>query len=264
MAQVKDSLTALVESALILVADLNVWFGDSNCPLDPLDMQNYACVLECMLIQWLRFNEGLANPLEDALCVALLILTVRATQALRRSEASGLHKLASKRLAKALSATSSDEWRYCPDLLLWILTIGAFSAEGLDEYMWFVYQASLACEMFEVHSVEHLLGRLHLCGWVSFKLDEAVHFLWDNILHLRLEPDSFDKNNVVGPLQSKVSEPDFVDWQNIDWVALSSQSNQELATATPSMGGEESLYDLGGYFAPPTQPAAFGMKWPGF
>ena len=181
-----------MESAIILIADLNVWFGDSNCPLDPLDIQNYACVLECMLLQWLRFNEGLTSPLEDALCVALLILTVQTTQALqRRSDAYQLHKLASKRLEKALSATSSDEWRFCPDLLLWILTIGAFSAEGAPEYQWFVYQVSLACKTFGVHSAEHLLGRLHLCGWVSFKLDEAVHCLWGNILHLRLEGRKF-------------------------------------------------------------------------
>lgn len=266
IAQIKDSLTALVESALILIADLNVWFGDSNCPLDPLDIQNYACVLECMLLQWLRYNEGLTSPLEDALCVALLILTVRTTQALqRRSDAHQLHEHASKRLEKALSATSAEEWAFCPDLLLWILAIGAFSAEGAPEYMWFVYQVSLACETFGVQSAEHLLDRLHLCGWVSFKLDEAVHCLWGNILHLRLEPASFDVANVVGPLQTKVSEPDFMDWQNIDWAALSNQGNQSHnITGGPTLGGEEGLYDFGAYAGLPTQQQLLGMKWPGF
>lgn len=191
-AQVKESLTALVESALILIADLNAWFGNSDSPLDPLDIQNYSCVLECMLLHWLRDNESLTSPLEDALCVALLIFTVRVTEALqRRSDIHMLHFVASKRLEKALSATSRYEWAFCPDLLLWILAIGAISAEGSCECSWFVYQVSLACEEFGICSAETLLERLHLCGWVSFKLDDAVHGLWRKILNLRLEDRKF-------------------------------------------------------------------------
>jgi hypothetical protein len=191
-AQIKDSLTRLVESALILIADLNVWFGDPECSLDPLDIQNYSCVLECRLLNWLRDNEGQTTPIELALSVALLIFTVRVTEALQqRSDIHTLHFVASKRLEKALNTTSRYEWTYCPELLLWILAIGAISAEGSSDYSWFVYQVSLACEEFGIFSAEALLGRLHLCGWVSFKLDEAVHGLWNKILTLRLEDRKF-------------------------------------------------------------------------
>lgn len=187
-AQIKESLTALVEFALILIADLNAWFGDPDSPLDPLDIQNYSCVLECLLLNWLRDDENRPSPLEDALCVAMLIFTVRVTEALqRRSDIHSLHFAASKRLEKALSATSRYEWTFCPELLLWILAIGAISAEGSPGCSWFVYQVSLACEEFGIRSAEALLSRLHLCGWVSFKLDDAVHGLWERILNLRLE-----------------------------------------------------------------------------
>jgi hypothetical protein len=145
-------------------------------------------VLECLLLDWIRRNEVEASPLEDALCVALLIFTVRVTEALQnRNHAHALHRVASKKLEKALSATSRYEWTYCRDLLLWILAIGAISAEGSPEHEWFVYQVSLACEEFNIQSGNALLSRLHLCGWVSFKLNDGVHGLWAQILKLRLE-----------------------------------------------------------------------------
>lgn len=188
LVRVKDSLTALVESALILIADLNVWFDDSNCPLDPVDIQNFSCVLECLLLQWLQDNQGLVMPLEDALCIALLIFTVRTTEALsRRAGVHHLHFVASKRLQKALSATSRPEWIACPDLLLWILSIGTISAEGSPDQDWFTYQTALACREFGIDSDIQLLAHLHHCGWVSFKLDDAAQGLWNRISNLRLE-----------------------------------------------------------------------------
>jgi len=187
-AQVKASLTTLVESSLILIADLNLLFGDADSPLDPLDVKNYACVLECMLLEWLREHELVVNPLESALCVTLLIFAIRITEALdQRTEMHALHRRASKRLEKALTATSRTDWQLCPDLLLWILAVGAISAEGSDESLWFAHQVSLVCSELAIDSANALLERLHLCGWVSFKLDEAVRHLWESIMSLRLE-----------------------------------------------------------------------------
>jgi hypothetical protein len=189
---VKASLTTLVESSLILIADLNILFGDADNSLDPLDVKNYACVLECMLLEWLREHEQVFSPLEDALCVTLLIFAVRITEALdQRSEMQSLHRAASKRLEKALTATSRTEWQLCPDLLLWILAVGAISAEGSNEGPWFVHQVSLACSEFAIQHADALLERLHVCGWVSFKLDEAVRHLWESIMSLRLGNRTF-------------------------------------------------------------------------
>jgi hypothetical protein len=185
---VKDSLTNLVELVLVLIADLNVWFSDPNTTLDPLDIQNYSCVLECMSLKWLRDNDFLITPLEDALCVALLIFAVRTTEALkRRADIHLLHFAASKRLEQALNCTIRSDWQFCPDLLLWILAIGAISAEGSAESNWFVYQISLACVELDIQSAEALLARLELCGWVSYKLNEAICHLWCRIIDLRLD-----------------------------------------------------------------------------
>lgn len=188
LAGVQDSLTDLVEQVLILIADLNAWFSDPTSRLDPLDIQNYSCVLECRSLEWLRTNEHFITPLEDALCVSLLIFAYRATEALQqRPKKHFLHMTAGKRLEQALNCTSRSEWQYSPDLLLWILAIGAISAQGSSESDWFVYQTSLACAELDVPSVEALLARLDLCGWVSYKLNEAVRQLWDRVIEIRSE-----------------------------------------------------------------------------
>ncbi|KAF2682756.1 hypothetical protein K458DRAFT_54724 [Lentithecium fluviatile CBS 122367] len=245
-AQVKESLTALVESSLILIADLNTLFSETDSTIDPLDVKNYACVLECMLLEWLRENEHVVTPLEDALCVTLLIFAVRITEALnQRSDMLSLHRAASKRLEKALSATSRTEWQSCPDLLLWILAVGAISAEDSDESPWFAHQVSLACSEFGIQSANALLVRLHLCGWVSSKLDQAVGQLWER--SLRLEPN-LDESYTSGPLQVQVASPDFTDWQNIDWSALSPlMSNLSIPPggfSGATIGGDETFYDF--------------------
>lgn len=177
-----------MESVLILAADLNAWYNDPESLLDALDIQNFSCSLECLLLAWLHEKEPLTTPLEGALSVALIIFTVRTTEALKRStDIHLLHFLASKKLESALKSTTRADWQVCPDLLLWILCIGAISAEGSAESAWFVHQTSLACAEFNIGSAEALLERLHLCGWVGYKLDESVRHLWDSIVHLRLD-----------------------------------------------------------------------------
>ncbi|RYN33888.1 hypothetical protein AA0112_g5562 [Alternaria arborescens] len=268
-AGIKESLNALVESVLFLIADLNAWFSDPESFLDPLDIQNFSCALECLLLTWLRENEHLATPLEDALCVALLIFTVRTTEAFnQQSHVHHLHFAASKRLERALNCTIRTEWQHCPDLLLWILSIGAISAEPSPDSTWFVYQTSLACAEFDILSAEALLERLHLCGWVSYKLNDAVCHLWDRVVNLRLAPffeapsKAEDANSPVGPLQQHVAEPDLNAWESIDWAALSlgldhpnegNEDNPEDRGATAETCGtgatDESLYTFGSGYA---------------
>lgn len=165
-----------------MITDLNVWFEGSDDQLDALDIQNSSCILECLLLAWLRDNECAATSLETALCVALLIFTVRTTEAIKcRSEVHSLHFAASLRLKTALSYFTRSETQTCPDLLLWILSVGAISAQGSAEGPWFAHRLSLACSELCIHDVKDLLGRLHVCGWVNYKLDDAVCSLWNQI-----------------------------------------------------------------------------------
>jgi hypothetical protein len=71
-----------------------------------------------------------------------------------------------------------------------------------------------------------------------------------------------DANSPVGPLQHHVAEPDFVEWENIDWAALSfdpetpgggfggTEGNSGVGLSpnfsSPYVGGaDEHLYDFG-------------------
>ncbi|KAG9188745.1 hypothetical protein G6011_07450 [Alternaria panax] len=268
-AGIKESLNVLVESVLFLIADLNVWFSDPESSLDPLDIQNFSCALECFLLTWLRENERLATPLEDALCVALLIFTVRTTEAFnQQSHVHHLHFAASKRLERALNCTIRTEWQNCPDLLLWILSIGAISAEPSPDSTWFVYQTSLACAEFDILSAEALLKRLHLCGWVSYKLNDAVSHLWERVVNLRLAPffeapsKAEDADSPAGPLQQHVAEPDLNAWESIDWPTLNlgfdhpnkgqikdPDDRSTIAEGCGSGAPDESLYTFGSGYA---------------
>lgn len=185
---IAETLITLVESVLVLTADLNVCFSDPGSALDPLDVQNFACALECMLLTWLRKHEHSSTPLEDALCMALLIFTIRTTAAMKRqSDVHLLHSAASRRLENALTCIDRTEWQNRPDLFLWISCIAAISADAATDPSWLVHQAALTCEACGIHSAQALSTRLQYCGWVSYKLGKAVYILWDSIVDLRLE-----------------------------------------------------------------------------
>ncbi|CAI6278484.1 unnamed protein product [Periconia digitata] len=251
--QVRETLMVVVEAVVTLIADLNSLFSNPQSPLDPVDVQNYACVLQCTLLQWLRSNEHV-SPLEDALCITLLIFTVRTTEALRVSPTSHpFHVAANKKLEQALSATSRANWEMCPELLVYILAIGAISSEGSFESLWFVHQASLACAEYGIQNADMLLERLHLCGWVNFKLDRAVCHLWERIASCRLE-SSPNATSVVGPLQIRVASPEMVDWLEIDWsILISDESFSSSGNTVSGMapGRDEPLYEIGSGYAFP-------------
>ena len=192
---ISESLIEIIQDLLTYASDLNAWFSPEGSPLDPLDIQNHASILECLFLQWLRDNDGpqtIHTAVEESLCIALLVFVFRAAESIgRREEHSHLHYTATKRLQEALSATSRRDWALCSDLLLWILAAGAVSAEGSTECAWLEFQLSIACAEFRIESLDSLIEHLHQCVWVDYKLDMAAERLWDQISHLRLEESEY-------------------------------------------------------------------------
>jgi hypothetical protein len=176
---------------LNFASDLNAWFQDASCPLDPLDIQNHSSVLECLFLRWLRNDsntEPVRRPIEEALCIALLIFVVGVSEAVSpNAEPHYLHFTASKRLQEALKAICRQDWMASPDLLLWILSIGAIATLGADESSWFIPQLTLACGEVGIASSTDLIARLQQCVWVGFKLNPVADRLWERISQLRLE-----------------------------------------------------------------------------
>jgi hypothetical protein len=192
---ISESLIEIIQDQLTYAFDLNAWFSTEGSPLDPLDIQNHASILECLFLRWLRGDDTpqiIHTAVEVSLCIALLVFVVRAAESIgRREEDSHLHHTATKRLQEALSATSRRDWASCPDLLLWILAAGAVSAQGSTECAWLEFQLSAACVEFGIESLDSLIEHLHQCVWVNYKLDMAAERLWDQISHFRLEESEY-------------------------------------------------------------------------
>ena len=141
-------------SLFILIDNLNTWFGDYSYLLDPLDIQNSACALQCSLLNWRHNNKTHTNALEHALCIAIIMFidrTVRGTT----SGSSLLYALVIQRLKEALSTIP-----ICPysgersDVFLWILTIGAIASLESVESSWYVREMLLVCSDFNVESAD--------------------------------------------------------------------------------------------------------------
>jgi len=251
---ISESLIEIIQDLLTYTFDLNAWFSTEGSPLDPLDIQNHASILECLFLRWLRgddTSERTHTAVEESLCIALLVFVVRASESIgRREEPYHLHYTATKRLQEALSATSRPDWASCPDLLLWILATGAISAQGSTECAWLVFQLSSACAEFGIESLNNLLERLHQCVWVNYKLDMAAERLWDQISYLRLEP-SIVAPYASGPLQFQVSELDYQDWQTKRWFNTDGEfvipKSPYLSNGAP-IWGDDGLYDNGLFY----------------
>lgn len=60
----------------------------------------------------------------------------------------------------------------------------------------------------------------------------------------RPEP-SAPTSEIVGPLQSKVAEPNRIDWQNTDWDAWAAGMDMPLSGEEFPLPGDTTLYDFG-------------------
>lgn len=59
------------------------------------------------------------------------------------------------------------------------------------------------------------------------------------MISLRFGPSS-DDFNTIGPLQTQVAEPNYTDWQNVDWTTLSYGTQFPGAFGGPAAGVESS------------------------
>ena len=55
----------------------------------------------------------------------------------------------------------------------------------------------------------------------------------------------FDTYDDVGPLQTRVSEIDLANWQNVDWTMFSSPDYTSRDAGDHTVSGNEGLYDFG-------------------
>jgi hypothetical protein len=192
------SLFKIVVAITLFVADLTKWYENGICAVDSLDLQKHASLLMYRLFDWYQQHSGDGNcstqksshAVNRSICLAILIFMVNATDPTASSFGSRLSKTITK-LWHALRRIPIVRWRKTPDLLFWVLTMGALGAKGLPrnhtapggepELVFFQEQIRLAStnENLAQHaSTSQFLDRVRSCLWIPSVFDERAKLLW--------------------------------------------------------------------------------------
>jgi hypothetical protein len=191
------SLLKIIFAITVFVADLKDWYEGGICSMDSLDMQKHASLLTYRLFQWCRQSEhgairgpAITNFVDQSVCLALLIFMVNATEPNATSFGPRLSKVVIK-LRQSLRQTQMLQWAKAPDLLFWVLIMGALGAKSLPKtqkasgsdalLFFFKEHIRLAFAGDFLHhqpSAEHVLDRMGSCLWVPSVFNEPVKLLW--------------------------------------------------------------------------------------
>jgi hypothetical protein len=163
---------------------MSSWFEDKKCPLDPLELQKHACLLNYRLYNWYstpgKGGTGERSPVDQSVCLALIIFLVKASSPYDPSYRA-IILTSMKKLREALTKAPIFRWAKSPDLLLWTLTMGALAAQGTVEASFFTPYSSLAfadAGFDGETSADELLARMRRLIWIPLLFDDEVTSLW--------------------------------------------------------------------------------------
>jgi hypothetical protein len=123
----------------VFVADLTEWYSAHTALTDPLDLQKHASLLMHRLFTWHQCNvcttvhgKATTAALDQSICLALLIFMVHATEQNVDSFGPRLTMTVTK-LRQSLQDLPLYVWRKAPNVLFWVLTMGALGAKSLSK-----------------------------------------------------------------------------------------------------------------------------------
>ncbi|KAF2473224.1 uncharacterized protein BDR25DRAFT_129824 [Lindgomyces ingoldianus] len=205
-------LLDIISNVVVFTGDISSWFEDRRCPVDPLELQKHISLLMYRLFDWYtKEGEDDRNPLDQCICLGVLIFLVRTSQPQENSYRTMILTTVRK-LRAALTRGSIFRWAKSPDLLLWTLTMGALAAQGSTEADFFAQYCSVAfagAGFDEKTTAEELLDRMRKCLWIPLLLDNDVKKLWTQMGLARgeeLEDDGLDG----GLLSPEIKDDDVV------------------------------------------------------
>jgi hypothetical protein len=115
----------------IYTADLTILYEACICPVDVLELQKHATLLMYRLFDWYQCSDNNDHPskaLNVRICLALLILVVKATEPNVTAVGSRLSKTVNK-LRECLQSVPMTQWTSAPELLFWPLTMGVLGVK---------------------------------------------------------------------------------------------------------------------------------------
>ena len=191
------SLLKIIFTITVFIADLANWYETGICPVDSLDLQKHASLLMFRLFAWYQHSEqdclsenNFAKSVDQSVCLALLICMVNATEPNAASFGPRLHKAVIK-LRLSLKRVPMVRWSNVPNLLFWVLTMGALGSRSLPkvhrstgteaemsffrEYIKCLFTGEMCSH---TTSAEQLLTRMRTCLWIPSVFDERVKSIW--------------------------------------------------------------------------------------
>ncbi|KAL6705770.1 hypothetical protein ACN47E_006407 [Coniothyrium glycines] len=179
-----DTLFSIITSTVLFTSDLTSWYDSRSCPIDALDLQKHASLLQYRLFAWYSQSATQAptSPLDQSICLALIIFMVFATDRHSSIPGSRLSKAVTK-LCEALQHTPPLMWSVAPDLLLWTTTMGGMGAgilprhsgpllAFLKAYCWTAFAAP------GPPTSAYLAERMQCCLWIPCIFDSRARRLW--------------------------------------------------------------------------------------
>lgn len=128
------ALFDIISTTAVFTSDLATWYSTASSPMDALDLQKHASLLMYRLFAWYQQSKSALRqhipPINQSICLALLIFMVHATEPDTHSFGSRLAKAVGF-LRDALENTPVRAWSHAPDLLLWTTTMGGLGAESV-------------------------------------------------------------------------------------------------------------------------------------
>jgi hypothetical protein len=137
------------------------------------------------LFEWYQRSEEAgctsANAVGQSVCLALLVFMVNATEPNAGAVGRRLAKTVG-RLRQALRQVPAYRWTSAPELLCWVLTMGALGARSLhreeSNAAFFKEQIQMAFVREGVESTDRLMDMLRTGLWIPSVFDERVRVLW--------------------------------------------------------------------------------------
>jgi hypothetical protein len=193
----------IISNIVVFTGDLSSWLEDRRCPVDPLELQKHASLLEYRLIDWFikEGEEEKRNPIDQSICLGLLIFLVKASQPYDPSYRAMILTTV-KKLRTALTKVSIFRWADSSDLLLWTLTMGALAAQGSTETGFFARYCGVAfvdAGFDEQTNAEELLDRMRKGLWIPMLFDEEAKSLWVKMGLLRGEEVAGAEDGMMSP-----------------------------------------------------------------
>jgi len=181
----------------VFTTDLTDWYQNGSCPVDSLELQKHASLLMFRLFDWYQNNErdnsdeqGPTESVDRSICLALLIFMVNATEPNVVLFGPRLSKAVAK-LRLSLQRVPMELWTNAPDLLFWVLTMGALGARGFAKryksprieaemgfFREYIKLAIPSVTFDHTTSAEQLLDKMRTCPWVPSVFDERVKGIW--------------------------------------------------------------------------------------